>query len=137
MADQYRALVQSLMKLGFLFRRQGVRKQEVWTNRRTDQEVTFDRQEVAASPAVAAAVLKQAEAAPAANPVGQSSGSGSARRTPARAKAKAPAKRVADAPVKSKPAAPTKSKPAAPAKAKGKATGLAKGAKAAAHRSEH
>jgi len=38
MSDHYPTLVQSLMKLGFFFRRQGERKHEVWRNRRTDQE---------------------------------------------------------------------------------------------------
>ena len=129
MADQYRALVQSLMKLGFLFRRQGVGKREVWTNRHTDQEVTFDRQAVAASPALAAAVLKEAAGKPTERPVEQS-GSSSARRaaTTARGKkAEAPAERAAKAPAKSEAPAQTK--------VKSKTKGMAKGVKATVRRS--
>lgn len=62
MADHYRGLAQSLVNLGFLFRRQGERRWEVWRNRRTDQEVTFDRDEVAKSRAAADAVLAAAQA---------------------------------------------------------------------------
>ena len=43
MADHYRGLIKSLMKLGFLFKRQGERKHEIWRNRLTDQHVMFDR----------------------------------------------------------------------------------------------
>ncbi len=63
MADHYRTLVQSLMQLGFLFRRLGERKQEVWKNRLTDQEVMFDRQEVSVSRTAAEEVVKQAKTA--------------------------------------------------------------------------
>jgi hypothetical protein len=63
MADHYRGLTQSLVQLGFLFRRQGEGRWEVWRNRRTDQEVTFDRDEVAKSRAAADAVLTATQAA--------------------------------------------------------------------------
>jgi hypothetical protein len=63
MADHYRTLIQSLMQLGFFFRRLGERKQEVWRNRLTDQEVMFDRREVSGSRTTADEVLKQAKAA--------------------------------------------------------------------------
>lgn len=68
MADHYRGLAQSLVNLGFLFRRQGERRWEVWRNRRTDQEVSFDRDEVAKSKAAADAVLTAAQAGPAVKP---------------------------------------------------------------------
>jgi hypothetical protein len=124
MADHYRTLVQSLMKLGFLFRRQGVRKHEVWRNRRTDQEVTFDRQAVSASRAAAAAVLKEAEACKPAAAAVQTSGKTAARRAgvAARAQPKAPVKRLAKASAKSKPVA------------KGKAKATARRSKTAARR---
>lgn len=61
MPDHYRTLVESLRQLGFLFSRVGDRKQEVWRNRLTEQEVMFDRHEVTGSPAEAARVLKQAK----------------------------------------------------------------------------
>jgi hypothetical protein len=69
MADHYRGLAQSLVNLGFLFRRQGEGRREVWRNRRTDQEVSFDRDEVAKSKAAADAVLTAALAVPAARSV--------------------------------------------------------------------
>lgn len=129
MADHYRTLVQSLMKLGFLFRRQGVRKHEVWRNRLTDQEVTFDRQAVSSSRAAVAAVVKVAEARkPAASPAAPSSGKTAARRRAtaaersiAKAPAKTPAKTPARTPAKMPAKAVVKSKPAAKGKAKGAA----------------
>lgn len=63
MADHYRTLIQSLREIGFLFSRLGERKQEVWRNRLTDQEVMFDRHEVSASRESAEKVVKQAKAA--------------------------------------------------------------------------
>ena len=60
MADHYRGLIKSLMKLGFLFKRQGERKHEIWRNRLTEQHVMFDRQAVSSSRAAVAAVLKEA-----------------------------------------------------------------------------
>jgi len=63
MPDHYRTLIQSLMQLGFLFSRLGERKQEVWRNRQTDQEVMFDRREASASKDVVEAVVKRAKAA--------------------------------------------------------------------------
>lgn len=62
MADHYRNLAQSLVNLGFLFRRQGEGRLEVWRNRQTLQEVTFDRGEVMKSRAGADAVLAAAQA---------------------------------------------------------------------------
>lgn len=62
MADHYRGLAQSLVELGFLFRRQGERRREVWRNRQTNQEVTFDRDEVTRSRPAADAVLAAAQA---------------------------------------------------------------------------
>jgi hypothetical protein len=61
MADHYRGLAQSLVELGFLFRRQGERRREVWRNRQTNQEVTFDRDEVTRSRPAADAVLAAAQ----------------------------------------------------------------------------
>jgi hypothetical protein len=114
MADHYRELVQSLMKLGFLFKRQTERKQEVWSNRLTDQEVTFDRREVASSPTVAAAVLKEArrhagKRAESAAPAGGAAKSGKAgaraAKAKGRAKTKATAKRTGAAKTKRKTSA--------------------------------
>jgi hypothetical protein len=68
MADHYRVLTQTLVNLGFLFRRQGEGRREVWRNRRTDQEVVLDRDEVAKSRAAADAVLTAAQAVPAGKP---------------------------------------------------------------------
>ena len=45
---------------GFLFKRQGERRHEVWRDRLTDRHVTFDRDKVATSRAAVAAVLKEA-----------------------------------------------------------------------------
>ncbi len=63
MPDHYRALIQSLRDLGFLFSRLGEGKQEVWRNRLTDKEVMFDRREAAASREGVEKVVKQAKAA--------------------------------------------------------------------------
>ncbi len=63
MPDHYRMLIGSLRQLGFLFIRLGERKQEVWRNRQTDQEVMFDRREVSASKDVTEAVVRRARVA--------------------------------------------------------------------------
>lgn len=62
MADHYRTLAQSLVNIGFLFRRQGEGRREIWRNRQADQEVTFDRDEVTKSRPAAEAVLAAARA---------------------------------------------------------------------------
>ena len=142
MPDHYRTLVQSLMQMGFLFRRVTERKEEVWRNRLTDQEVTFDRREVESSPAAAARAVKDAKnAKPGAKPAIKSDQpaqespaaparavrpdvrTGSARRAKAHAKARRPA---AKAKVKAAAAKAAKTKPAAKPKAKTRAKAKAK-----------
>jgi hypothetical protein len=82
MADHYRGLTQSLVNLGFLFRRQGEGRWEVWRNRRTDQEVTFDRDEVAKSKVAADAVLTAAQAVPAGKSAKTAESAAAAKSTP-------------------------------------------------------
>jgi hypothetical protein len=79
MADHYRALTQTLVNLGFLFRRQGEGRREVWRNRRTDQEVVFDRDEVAKSRAAADAVLTAVQAVPNGKPIRAAEGAAAAK----------------------------------------------------------
>jgi hypothetical protein len=112
MADHYRGLTQSLVQLGFLFRRQGEGRWEVWRNRRTDQEVTFDRDDVTKSRAAADAVLTAAQTAPTAKPAKPAESAAAAK----------PASR------KSAPSAKTASKPS------GARTTPRKGVKRAARR---
>ena len=122
MPDHYRTLIQSLMQLGFLFSRLGERKQEVWRNRQTDQEVMFDRHEVSGSREAAEAAVKRAKSAkpgvkatgPAAPNLGRLIDLSARAAPPARAKAAKPA---------GKPAA----KPKVASKAKGKASAAKQG----------
>jgi hypothetical protein len=112
MADHYRGLAQSLVELGFLFKRQGERRREVWRNRQTNQEVTFDRDEVTRSRPAADAVLAAAQALidnppaapvvetpakPAASSKAGAAGASvkSATKTPAKSREKSPEKSVA------------------------------------------
>jgi hypothetical protein len=142
MADHYRGLIKSLMKLGFLFKRQGERKHEIWRNRSTDQHVTFDRDEVARSRAAVAAVLKEASLPvekPATGRAARSSRSGgrSGRTVAGRSRAKGDNGRDAMATAKGKSSPSTSSRSKAPAnkapankaslKAKARAKGAARG----------
>ena len=119
MPDHYRTLVQSLMQIGFLFRRIGERKQEVWRNRLTDQEVVFDRREVAGSPTAVAKVLKQAKTAKPGQKPEEPAVAARPVRSGARANAKASRPAARKAPGrKAKAASPTRRKAKAKAKSR-------------------
>jgi hypothetical protein len=107
MVDHYRTLVQSLMQLGFLFKRQTETRQELWRNRKTGQDVVFSRRATATSKTAAEAVLALAKGAAVEPPAGKSEGrdkEGPARRAAAPVR-KSAAKGAAKSKVTAKSAA--------------------------------
>jgi hypothetical protein len=108
MADYYRTLAQSLVGLGFLFRRQGEGHREVWRNRQTDREVIFDRDEVSKSRAAADAVLTSAQAGGLAVKAAAPADSESAIVLPAKSSPKSPPKGSSRQSSASKKPAPNK-----------------------------